>query len=102
MVNEIRILRRVKDPAIINLCDVYESEQYVHLVFERIKNTQLFSTLKEKEDYSERDAQNIMKSLLQAVASLHSRNIIHRDLKPESIMLAYSFINSNTGREIIS
>lgn len=30
----------------------------------------------------------IMKSLLQGVEYIHSKNIIHRDLKPENILLA--------------
>jgi len=91
MVNEIRILRQIQHPGIIKLYEVYESEQYVHLIYEFIKDTQLFQILRAKPDYSEADAVRIMKLLLQTVSTVHSKNIILRDIKPENIMLTYFF-----------
>ncbi len=101
MVNEIRMLRQVQHPGVIKLYEVYESEQYVHLVFEYITDAQLFLILRAKEDYSEADAARIMKSLLQVVANLQSKQIIHRDIKPENIMLTYPIFRCKKSIKIL-
>lgn len=85
--NEIRMLKILRHPGIISLLSIYESAEYVHMVFEYMRNTQLFATIKEKPNYSEADAVKIMKSLLQAIAHIHGNNIIYRDIKPENIIL---------------
>jgi len=68
---------------------VYESNDYIHLVLEYIKNRQIFSTIKKKVNYSEATAARVMNSLLQVIAYIHSKQIIYRDINPENIMLLY-------------
>uniref|UniRef100_A0ACB8F2A9 Uncharacterized protein n=1 Tax=Sphaerodactylus townsendi TaxID=933632 RepID=A0ACB8F2A9_9SAUR len=38
--------------------------------------------------YSERDAANVVKQILEAVAYLHANGVVHRDLKPENLLYA--------------
>lgn len=85
------MLRQLKHPGVIQLLNVYEAKDYIHLVFEYIKDTQIFSVLKEKSNYSEVDAMKIMKSLLQILFHMHLNQIIYRDIKPENILLTYSY-----------
>ncbi len=87
MVNEIRMLRQVQHPNVIRLYEVYESDQYVHMVFESFSDTQLFHMIRGKGSYTEADAARIMTALLSVVNALHGQQIIHRDIRPENIML---------------
>jgi calcium-dependent protein kinase len=70
------------------LYEVYESDKYIHLVFEYLEGGELFERIKSKGLYQEKDAINVMKNLLQALDYLHIKGIIHRDLKPENLILA--------------
>jgi serine/threonine protein kinase len=85
---EIDILRNIDHEYIIKLYEVYESDKYIHLVFEYLEGGELFERIKSKGLYHEKDATNVMRNLLQALDYLHERGIIHRDLKPENLILA--------------
>ena len=87
MISEIKTLRKVQHPNIIKLFEIYESEQYVHLVFEYLKGCDIFSKIKTRPRYTEADACKIMRAILNAVFTLHSKQIIHRDLNAEHIII---------------
>lgn len=72
---------------LIALHEVYESNQYVYLVLEYLKDDHLFTQLKKRANYTEADARKVVRSLLQAVEHLHANQIVHRDLKPLNILL---------------
>ena len=71
----------------MRLHEVYESEQYVHLVYEQVKGAELLSKLKARHTYTEGDAAEIMRGLLDIVNSFHEQNVIHRDLRPPNILV---------------
>ncbi len=81
------MLRQVKHPSIVKLCEVYESEQYIHMACEFVVGGELFSRIKKMASYTEQDARNIMRSLLSGISCFHDHNIIHRDIKPQNLML---------------
>ena len=85
---ELSLLMTVNHPNIVKFYEVYEDDQYIHLVMELCTGGELFDQLASKGRYTEAEAARIMKSLLGAVAHLHSLEIAHRDLKPENIMLS--------------
>ena len=85
---EIDVLRSVDHPNIIKIFEVYESDKYIHLVFEYLEGGELFEKIKSKGLYSEKDAINVMRDLLEALDYLHAKGIVHRDLKPENLILA--------------
>nr|CCA19480.1 protein kinase putative [Albugo laibachii Nc14] len=86
--DEITVLLRVKHPHIISLEEVYESDNDLLLVMERVTGGELFDRIVRVGVYSERRAAQIVANVLQALEYLHSCNIIHRDIKPENILLA--------------
>ena len=105
---EIAFLKQVHHPNIIQVYDVYEDEDEVHIVTEMCRGGELFDRIIEKATLSskrssssnnggritravpacfrEKDAARIIHSLLSAVPYLHSKDIVHRDIKPENIL----------------
>lgn len=81
-------MRAIDHENIIKLYEVYESDKYIHLVFEYLEGGELFERIKSKGLYQEKDAISVMKNLLLALDYLHQKGIIHRDLKPENLILA--------------
>lgn len=55
----------------------------------RINGGELFDRIVEKGSYTERDASNLIKQILEAVDYMHSQGVVHRDLKVSS-GLAYT------------
>jgi len=86
MRNEISIMRSVEDPHIIKLLDVFESETELHLVMELCEGGELFDRIKEKRQYSEKEAQEVLRQICLGLESLHSRKIAHCDLKPDNFL----------------
>ena len=70
------------------LYEIYESNQYIHLVYEIPKDEELFTAVKRSKNYSERTVVKIMKSLLEVIQHLHNNQIVHRDIKPTGILLS--------------
>lgn len=83
-------MRVLNHDNVIQLYEVYETEKSIYLVLELIQGKSLQEVLKKptfKEQYSEVKIINLIRSLLDALAYLASKNVMHRDLKPENILL---------------
>lgn len=52
----------------------------------------MFDWILDQGNYTERDASNVIRQVLEAVAYLHSLNIVHRNLKVRSDVLSLFFI----------
>jgi len=88
--NEIRVLRRLDHPNVVKLLEAYESKASVYLVMELVTGGELFDRIVEKGSYTEKDAADLIKQVLSAVAYMHSEGVVHRDLKPENLLYASS------------
>jgi len=84
--NEIRVLRRLDHPNVVKLLEAYESKASVYLVMELVTGGELFDRIVEKGSYTEKDAADLIKQVLSAVAYMHSEGVVHRDLKPENLL----------------
>jgi len=71
MLCEIDILRALNHQYVIKLYEVYESDKYIHLVFDYLEGGELFDRIKAKGLYKERDAMNLMRNFLQALEYIH-------------------------------
>ncbi|EGW14421.1 cyclin-dependent kinase-like 1 isoform X4 [Cricetulus griseus] len=84
---EIRMLKQLKHPNLVNLLEVFRRKRRLHLVFEYCDHT----VLHELDRYQRGVPEHLMKSIiwqtLQAVNFCHKHNCIHRDVKPENILI---------------
>ncbi|XP_049851610.1 myosin light chain kinase A-like isoform X2 [Schistocerca gregaria] len=84
---EIDIMTKLHHRNIIELIDVYDSPENIYLILELVTGGELFDQIINRGSYSECDAANIVKQILDAVQYMHSNGIAHRDLKPENLLV---------------
>ncbi|KAK2539039.1 hypothetical protein Q9233_001956 [Columba guinea] len=84
---EIRMLKQLKHPNLVNLLDVFRRKRRLHLVFEYCDHTVLHELDKHPRGVPEHLVKSIMWQTLQAVSFCHKHNCIHRDVKPENILI---------------
>ncbi|XP_043198886.1 calcium/calmodulin-dependent protein kinase type 1-like [Amphibalanus amphitrite] len=84
--NEVKVLRRLRHPNIVNLLETYEDKHKVYLVMEIVTGGELFDRIVEKGSYTEKDASNLIRQVLAAVDFMHEQGVVHRDLKPENLL----------------
>jgi len=58
-----------------------------HLVIELMKGGELFDRIIEKRTFTEREARDSIRCVLEALKYMHERRVVHRDLKPENLLL---------------
>lgn len=80
---EIEALRALNHPSIIQLLDVFISEEKIFIVMELMEGGELFDYVVQKGTLTEDEASNIVRKVTSAMVYMHSKNIVHRDLKPE-------------------
>jgi len=95
--NEIKIMQYVSGhPSVVALHDVYEDDDFLHLVMEMCSGGDLldrFVSRKNTVPFSEEEAATILKKLMEAISYCHSMGIAHRDIKPDNILFSS---NSNS------
>ncbi|XP_068663559.1 phosphoenolpyruvate carboxylase kinase 1-like [Aristolochia californica] len=83
---EAKILHLVSgNPNVIQIFEVYEDEDALHMVFELCPSPDLFDRIS-KRIFSETEAAAVMSALMEAIAHCHSRGVAHRDIKPDNIL----------------
>ena len=86
--NEIDILTHVDHPNIVRLFEVYEDLNSYSLVMDLMTGGELFDTILEKEVFTEKEAADTVRPIIDAINYCHSLNIIHRDIKPENLLFS--------------
>ncbi|KAJ4700600.1 putative Calcium-dependent protein kinase [Melia azedarach] len=85
---EILILQHLTgQPNIVEFKGAYEDKQNLHLVMELCSGGELFDRIIAKGSYSEREAANICRQVVNVVHVCHFMGVMHRDLKPENFLL---------------
>lgn len=84
---EIRMLKNLKHPNLVNLLDVFKRKKRLHLVFEYVDHTVLNELDRHPRGVPEPLTKKIIYQTLLAVAFCHKNNCIHRDVKPENILI---------------
>eukprot|EP00804_Cyclotella_cryptica_P029998 CCRYP_013449-RA/>CCRYP_013449-RA protein AED:0.08 eAED:0.08 QI:0/0.5/0.33/1/0.5/0.33/3/3224/516 len=86
---EIKTLRSLRHPNIIQLYDVYISDAKIFIIMELMTGGELFDYVVQKGTLTEEEASRIVRMVTSALVYMHSKNVIHRDLKPENLLLSH-------------
>ncbi|OAF68634.1 hypothetical protein A3Q56_03660 [Intoshia linei] len=85
---EIRMLKQLKHPNLVNLLEVFKRKKRLHLVFEFVDHTILHELDKYPRGVPEPLIKRIIYQTIHAVNFCHQHNCIHRDVKPENILIS--------------
>lgn len=75
---EVKVLESLKHPNIVRLYDFYEENGHYFIVLEAIRGGELFDRIVKRTTYSEREARDLVRVLLDALKFMHDRHIVHR------------------------
>ena len=78
---EVNVLSKVKHPNIVEFKEIFDCPKIFYLVMELMDGGELFDRIVEKEKYTEKEAQSVIKDLASALDYCHEMNVVHRDLK---------------------
>ncbi|KAL7548110.1 hypothetical protein ACHAWF_011402 [Thalassiosira exigua] len=96
LAREIALLREMRHDNVVELRDVYEDDEYVHLVTDLCEGGELFDAIVAKSSdeggeapcFEEARAAEIARQILTAIQYLHERDVVHRDVKPENVLFS--------------
>jgi len=83
---EIKMMRTVKHPKILETFEIYEGENYIYCLCTLFEGENLLNALIKKGVQPEVKALSIIHQILEGLEYLHSKEILHWDLKPENIL----------------
>ena len=75
---------------IVSLLDFFEDDKGFYIVMDYMEGGDLFKRIAKLRNYSERDARELSRKIIEGVHYFHQRNIAHRDLKPNNLLLRVS------------
>lgn len=84
---EIQILNSLDHPNIIKLYETFDEGNEIFIITEIVEGGELFDRIVLKTNYSEKEARNLIKTLLKTLDYLADNTVVHRDMKPENILL---------------
>lgn len=89
MKREVHIMQHLSgQPNIVEFKGAYEDRQSVHLVMELCGGGELFDRIIAQGHYSEKDASDLCRQIVNVVHHCHFMGVMHRDLKPENFLLS--------------
>ena len=65
----------------MKLYEIFEDEDNIYLILELMTGGELFDRVVDKEHYSEKEAADTIRPVVDAIKYCHSLGIVHRDLK---------------------
>lgn len=74
-------------PGIVRLVDFFVQPNEFHVVQVYARGGDVFDRLAHRTTYTERDARDLARQLLNTIGAMHSLGYVHRDLKPENLLL---------------
>ncbi|KAJ5168440.1 uncharacterized protein N7482_004034 [Penicillium canariense] len=84
--DELEMLQKLTHPHIVSFVDWFESKDKFYIVTQLAVGGELFDRICDYGKFTEKDASQTIRQVLDAVNYLHKRNIVHRDLKPENLL----------------
>ncbi|CAG8949591.1 hypothetical protein HYFRA_00007824 [Hymenoscyphus fraxineus] len=95
--DELEMLQRMKHPHIVKFVDWFESRDKYYIVTQLATGGELFDRICEQGKFTEKDASQTIRQVIEAVDYLHDNNVVHRDLKPENLL----YLSSNKDSDLV-
>ncbi|KAM6469505.1 caM kinase-like vesicle-associated protein isoform 2-T2 [Liasis olivaceus] len=92
-----QLLRAVNHPNILQLIDTFETRKEFYIIQELATGGDVFDWILDQGYYTEKDASNVVRQVLEALAYLHNLHIVHRNLKLENLM----YYNQNNRSKVV-
>ncbi|QIW96390.1 hypothetical protein AMS68_001908 [Peltaster fructicola] len=86
VMDELDMLQHTRHRHIVRFVDYFESRDKFYIVTQLATGGELFDRICQKGRFTEKDASDTMRQVLEAVDYLHHKDIVHRDLKPENLL----------------
>ncbi|KAF3437230.1 hypothetical protein FNV43_RR19983 [Rhamnella rubrinervis] len=84
---EIKLLKELKDPNIIELIDAFPHKGNLHLVFEFME-TDLEAVIRDRNIFlSPADTKSYLQMTLKGLSYCHKKWVLHRDMKPNNLLI---------------
>ena len=84
---EIKYLKLLNHPNIIQIYEVIENLKAFYIVMEYVTGGELFNYIVKHERLSEKEASFFLAQIIYGVKEIHKKKICHRDIKPENLLL---------------
>ena len=78
---EVDMLLQIDHPNVVKLEEIYEDSNNFYMVLELMTGGELFERIVEKDHYSEKEAADTIRPLIDGLRYCHKMGIVHRDLK---------------------
>ena len=78
---EVDMLLQIDHPNVVKLEEIYEDSNNFYMVLELMTGGELFERNVEKDHYSEKEAADTIRQLVDGLRYCHKMGIVHRDLK---------------------
>ena len=92
---EVAIMRSLNHENIVQFIDFFEEEKFFYVVLEFLEGGELFDRIVKKNFYNEKEARDVVLTILNGMKYCHDRGIAHRDMKPENLLLTSKDDDSN-------
>ncbi|CZT19501.1 probable CAMK-1 Ca2+/calmodulin-dependent kinase-1 [Ramularia collo-cygni] len=84
--DELEMLQTLQHPHIVKFVDWFESRDKYYIITQLATGGELFDRICEMGKFTEKNASQTMRQVLEAVDYLHTKDVVHRDLKPENLL----------------
>lgn len=90
-IREVKILKMLSHPNIVEMKEAFRKKGIVYLVFEFVENNLLEVLEKTPNGLQPSSIRKIIYQLLKGLEYLHNLDLVHRDIKPENLLISSKF-----------
>lgn len=87
VLHEVSVMTRLEHKNIVEVLDFFEEADQYYIVMDHMAGGDVFDRILEYKSYTEYDARNLAKVMLETIGYMHSQGIAHRDIKPQNLLL---------------
>jgi len=87
LISEVDIHRSLHHPNVVEFQGVFQDDNYVYILLELCPNGTVLDQLRKHTPFSEDEAANYLRQILEGLVYLHANRVIHRDLKLQNFLL---------------